>query len=114
MLNTLKTKITFVVPAALHLELRERVPHDGYGLRGKSKWVSEAIASLFLLENFPTLVQYSEEMHGFEKVETVVVSSELKKQVDQAILEVRKHYPSSEGVQSSIVRTAIMQRLLRS
>lgn len=114
MLNALKTKITFVVPAALQIELRERIPRDGYGLRGKSKWVSEAIESLLVLEHFARLVQYSEEMHGFEKVETVVVSAELKKQIDQAILEVRKYYPGSEGVQSSIVRTAIMQRLLRS
>lgn len=102
------------MPSALHLELRERVLRDGYGLRGKSKWVSEAIESVLLLKNFPTLVQYSEEMHGFEKVETVVISSELKKQIDQAVLEVRKHFPSAEGVQSAIVRTAIMQRLLRS
>jgi len=113
-LNTLKTKITFVVPAALQVELRERIPRDGYGLRGKSKWVSEAIEALLLLKNFTQLVQYSEEMHGFEKVETVVISAELKKSVDQAILDVRKDYPASEGVQSAIVRTAIMQRLLRS
>lgn len=101
------------MPAALHLELRERVLRDGYGLRGKSQWVSEAIEFLLSLENFAMLVQYSEEMHGFEKVETVVISTELKKHLDQAIIEVRKQYPTLEGVQSSIVRTAIMQRALR-
>jgi hypothetical protein len=113
MSQLLKTKITFVVPTALYAELRERVLHDGYGLRGKSVWVSEAIITLLSLENFSMLVQYSEEMQGFEKVETVVVELPVKKQLDQAILEVRKHYPTLEGVQSSIVRTAIMQRLLR-
>ncbi len=110
----LKVKITFVVPAALQAELRERVAREGYGLRGKSIWVSEAIQTLLGLPDFVSLVQYSEEMHGFEKVETVVIESELKKLLDDAIVEIRKQHPTLEGVQSSIVRTAIMQRLLRS
>lgn len=110
----LKTKITFVVPTALQAELRERVARDGYGLRGKSLWVSEAIQSLLALPDFISLVQYSEEMHGFEKVETVVVTLDLKKQLDEAVLTLRRQHPAAEGVQSSIIRTAIMQRLLRS
>lgn len=114
MSRVLKTKITFVVPAALQAELRERVAREGYGLRGKSLWASEAIEGLLKLENFPMLVQYSDEMHGFEKVETIVVTLDLKRQLDQAILEVRRQYPTAEGVQSAIVRTAIIQRLLRS
>lgn len=110
----LKTKVTFVVPTGLQAELRERVTRDGYGLRGKSLWVSEAIQSLIALPNFVSLVQYSEEMHGFEKVETVVVTFELKKQLDEAVLTLRRQHPIAEGVQSSIIRTAIIQRLLRS
>lgn len=109
----LKTKVTFVVPAGLQAELRERVARDGYGLRGKSLWVSEAIQSLIALPNFVSLVQYSEEMHGFEKVETVVVTVDIKKQLDEAVLTLRRQHPASEGVQSSIIRTAILQRLLR-
>ena len=110
----LKTKITFVVPTALQAELRERVTRDGYGLRGKSLWVSEAIQALLDLPNFANLVYYSGEMQGFEKVETVVIEPSLKKHLDEAMVVVRKQYPTLEGVQSSIVRTAIMQRLLRS
>jgi hypothetical protein len=59
-------------------------------------------------------VQYSEEMHGFEKVETVVITVDLKKQLDEAVLTLRRQHPAAEGVQSSIIRTAILQRLLRS
>ena len=108
-----KTKITFVVPDSLQEELRQRVALDGYGLRGKSKWVSEAVDSLLKLENFVTLVQYSEELHGFNKVETVVITTDLKRKLDKAIIETRRHFPTLEGVQSSILRTAIMQRFLR-
>lgn len=109
----LKTKITFVVPESLQNELRQRVALDGYGLRGKSKWVSEAIASLLSLDNFVTLVQYSEELQGFDKVETVVITMDLKHKLDDGILETRRQFPTLEGVQSSILRTAIMQRFLR-
>lgn len=109
-----KTKITFVVPDCLQQELRQRVTLDGYGLRGKSKWVSEAVESLLKLDNFVTLVQYSEELQGFNKVETVVIPMDLKHQLDKAIIETRREHPTLEGVQSCILRTAIMQRFLRS
>jgi hypothetical protein len=109
-----KTKITFVVPEKLQHELRSRVARDDYGLRGKSRWVSEAIHSLLTINNFPELVHYSEDMQGFEKMETVVVNAELKRDLDAAIVKIRTQFPTIEGVQSSIVRTAIMQRFLRS
>jgi hypothetical protein len=53
-------------------------------------------------------------MKGFEKLESVVITKNLKKYVDDAVIEIRKKYPAMEGVQSGIVRTAIVQRLLRS
>lgn len=108
-----KVKITFVVPEELQHELRQRVANDGYGLRGKSKWVAEAIGSLFDINNYAELVQYNEEMKGFEKMETVVISQEEKLQLEEGIVAIRHKYPTLEGVQSSIVRTAILQRLLR-
>lgn len=108
-----KSKITFVVPESLQSEMRESVIKQGYGLRGKSIWICEAIEALLKLNNYPELVNYSSELKGFEKAETVVMPREFKKQMDNAAMEVRKHYPLLEGVQSSLVRTAIMQRLLR-
>lgn len=108
-----KTKITLVVPEQLQSELRLRVAKDGYGLRGKSKWVAEALEYLLAMNDFAKLVHYSEELHGFEKVETIVISTALKQALDSAILVTRQQFPTLEGVQSAIVRTAIMQRLLR-
>jgi len=108
-----KFKLTFVVPQSLQSELRERVIQDGYGFRGKSKWVAEAVMQLLSLNNYTELVQYSEDMQGFNKPETVVVAESLKQQLDGAILAIRQQYPTLEGVQSAILRTAIMQRLIR-
>ena len=109
-----KFKLTFVVPASLQMELRECVARDGYGFRGKSKWVSEAIDSLLILNNYIELVHYSEDMQDFTCSETVLVDAALKSRLDAAILAIRQAYPTLEGVQSAILRTAIMQRFLRS
>lgn len=107
-----KVKITFVLPEMLQVDMKQQVVKDGYDLRGKSRWVSEAISRLLEVAIFPEFVKMNEEMHGFSKFESVVVGRDLKKQLDDAVIQVRKQYPAMEGVQSRILRTAIVQRLL--
>ncbi len=109
-----KPKITFVLPDILQREYREQLIKDGYDMRGKSRWVSEGVEFLLALQTYPELVYLSDEMKGFEKMESIVITKEIKKLVDTAVIEIRKKYPALEGVQSRIVRTAILQRLLRS
>lgn len=108
-----KSKLTFVIPQSLKQELSERIISDGYGFRGKSKWVVEAIKSLFEDKNYPDLVNINDCMSGFEVSETVVVDQVLKRSIESAIIDIRKQYPALDGVQSGIIRTAIIQRLLR-
>ena len=107
-----KVKISFVLPEGLQKDLREKIVLDGYSLKGKSQWVSEAIEQLFKLEDFMDLVKVNDVMQGFEKFESVLVDRKLKKQLDDSVIRVRKRYPEIEGVQSRIMRTAILQRLL--
>lgn len=109
-----KVKISLVIPDTLQKEFRQQVIEDGYGMRGKSKWVAEAIDNLLQLENFIDLVKLGEELRGFEKLETIIVEKPIKKALDTAMLSIRKKYPDLEGVQSNIIRTSIMQRILRS
>ena len=111
-MNT-KTKVTFAVPAQLQQELREKVTKDGYGLRGKSKWVSEAIHSFLKIKNYQQYVQYNDEMSSMDKIDTVVIEQKLNFQLNDAILATRKLFPMLEGVKSRIIRSAIIQRLLR-
>jgi hypothetical protein len=108
-----KVKITFVLPTMLQNELKERLVQDKYDMKSKSRWVSEAINGLLRTRSFPDLVKLSDEMNRFEKLESVVITRDLKKQLDNAVIDVRKKYPALEGVQSRIVRTAIVQRLLQ-
>lgn len=107
-------KLSFVVPESLQQELRENMVREGYGLRGKSRWVSEAIVDLLAMPQFIDYVSYNDELKGFEKVETVVIDKSIKKSLDLAVVDIRKCHPTIEGVQSRIIRTAIIQRLLRS
>jgi len=109
-----KTKVAFAVPNNLKNELREHVIKDGYGLRGKSKWISEAVENLLEYKDFLELMSYSDEMHGFDQIETVVVEYPLKLKLDKAIIQIRKEFPTLEGVKSRIMRTAVLQRILRS
>ena len=108
-----KIKMTFAVPGTLKTELQQRVIKDGYGLRGKSKWVSEAIRSLFEYKSHIDLINYSDEINGLDKMETVVLDYDLKQMLESKIVDVRKEYPSLEGVKSKILRTSILQRFIR-
>lgn len=108
-----KIKVTIVVPESLQRELRQKIINDNYGMRGKSKWVSEAIEQLLANKDYANLVNLGDGMSGFGKVESVILALEVKQKVDEAILEIRKEYPLLEGVQSRIIRTSIVQRLLR-
>lgn len=109
-----KTKITFVVPNQLQKELRQQVISDNYGLRGKSKWVSEAIQDFLKIEHYCDMVNLGNELHGFEKSESIMLDQNTKMLLNEAILVVRTKYPLLEGVQSRIIRTSVLQRLLRS
>lgn len=109
-----KVKITFVVPEKLQQDMRQQIIADGFGMRGKSRWVAEAIEILLAMPNVSDLVQVGDEMHGFEKAETIVVPLDLKRTLDEAMIAIRRNHPALEGVQSRIIRTSILQRLIRS
>lgn len=108
-----KTKILITIPKNLKNELRQSVIKNGYGLKGKSRWISEAIEKLTEIENYKELVDHNDEMGGLGQRETLVIDYELKLKLDETILAVRKQFPLLEGVKSRIIRTAILQRLLR-
>lgn len=109
-----KVKITVVLPELLRKELQQKVIDDGYGMRGKSKWLQEAIKSFFALDNYINLVEIGNEMKGFSKMETFVVDWEIKNALEKAVILVKEKHHMIEGVQSRIIRTSILQRLLRS
>jgi len=108
-----KVRITFASTEALKMEMQERIISEGYGMRGKSQWISEAIERLFLINKFEELVYLNSEMKGFEQFDTITIEKSIKDKMERMVIEIRKIYPALEGVQSRILRTSILQRLLR-
>ena len=97
----------------LHFKMQQRVISDGYGMRGKSKWIVEAIESFLQLSDFPTLTDIADDMDHLSEVISIRLTDDLMNKLDQAIIEVRRHFPAMEGVKSNLIRASIMQRLIR-
>ena len=93
-------------------EIHLRMMEDGYSLREKSKWVSEAIEDFFKLKEYNSLVEIAGLADDFEKRETVYISAELYEKLEEAIIHVRKQYPWLEGVKSLIIRASIVRKLV--
>lgn len=97
----------------LHHQLQRRIIEDGYGMRGKSKWIIESIEALLLLTDYPTLVEIAEDMDQLSDIVSIRLPEGLMLRIEQAIVHVRKQFPTIEGVKSNLIRASIMQRLLR-
>ncbi len=97
----------------LHRRLQQRIIEDGYGMRGKSKWIIESIESLLKLADYPTLVDIADDMDHLSDMVSIRVPEALMLRIEQAIVHVRRQFPAIEGVKSNLIRASIMQRLLR-
>lgn len=111
----MQKKITVRLPPELDQELSHQVIAQGYGMRGKSKWVSEAIDKFLALEDYIELVAYGEDLVDahFKKPQAFYVDSDVVNRIQDAVIAVRQSNPTLEGVKSLIIRSSIMQRLFR-
>lgn len=98
----------------LHHKLLHHVIQDGYGMRGKSRWIIEAIDSFLSLPDYPTLVDIADNMEQLSDIVSVRMPETIMQKIDQAIIHVRRHFPVMEGVKSNLIRASIIQRLIRS
>ena len=97
----------------LHRRLQQRIIADGYGMRGKSKWIIESIEALLTIADYPTLVDIAEDMDQLSDMVSIRLPEAVMQKIDQAILRIRQQYPTIEGVKSNLIRASIIQRLLR-
>lgn len=108
-------KMTSVkLPSSLHQQLLENIVKNGYGLRGKSKWVVDAVDSFLRISDYHELVDIATEDSGHLN-ETICIRlpDDIDRGIDDAIIFVRRKYPEMEGVRSNIIRASIMQKLIR-
>lgn len=113
-MNTQKKLMTSIkLQKNLHRRLEQRIIADGYGMRGKSKWIIESIESLLTITDYPSLVDIAEDMDQLSDIVSIRLPEDIMQRIDQAILCIRKQYPTIEGVKSNLIRASIIQRLLR-
>lgn len=97
----------------LHRRLQQRIIEDGYGMRGKSKWIIESIEALLDLVDYPTLVDIADDMDQLSDMVSIRIPEALMIRIEKAVVQVRMQYPTIEGVKSNLIRASIIQRLLR-
>ncbi|MES2217419.1 MAG: hypothetical protein V4501_03300 [Pseudomonadota bacterium] len=111
MTNKVMTSIKLQKP--LHFKMQQQIINDGYGMRGKNKWIIEAVEAFLQLADYPALVNIAVEMDQLKESLSLRLPESLMQKLDEAIIYVRRTYPAMEGVKSNLIRASIMQRLIR-
>ena len=107
-----KKRINVILPKNAVKEIRESMFLESYGLREKSKWISEAIEDFLELKEYKELVEMAELVDELAKTETIHITPELEDKLDLAVIAVRRECPTLDGVKSLIVRASIVRRLI--
>jgi hypothetical protein len=107
-------KLTVRFSKRLKAEMLNALIKSGYGLRGKSKWIAESIHLLLKQNNFIELAEQGIDINQAEliEVEAFYLDIETIHLIKKALIEIRVKYPLFEGVQSAIVRAAVIYRLM--
>ncbi len=104
-------RIACRMPSALKTMLHQIVSEDGYGGKGKSRWVREALTQLF--EHDPDLINVGvgDDLEANDAEVVFSLSQDHGDAIDAAVELIRSQYPRAEGVQSAIIRAAVRYRL---
>ena len=105
--------ISVKIPGRLNEQLAMQIVKDGYGLRGKSRWLCEAIEKFIELKDFVELIEVASESLENTKSISFRISEELLNKMQNSIITARKQNPLLDAVQSNLVRAGIYQRLIR-
>lgn len=109
-----KARISVILPRNACTEIRKCMIKDGYSLREKSKWYSEAIKNFLDLPNYQDFVEMAVLVDDLSQIESLYIPSELDDKLENSIITVREKFPALEGVKSLIIRASIIRRLISS
>lgn len=84
--------LSFRLPAQLKQDLALRTLSDGYGMRGKSKWVSEAILEFLKDPSWQSQVIDADMADGNDDQEVIQVDLEVKEALSQAVLNAEAYW----------------------
>ncbi len=110
----MKTAITSIkLQKQLHHKLQQSVINDEYGMRGKNRWILEAIEAFLALPDYPNLVDLANDSDHLTEMVSLRFPETLMRKLDDAVIHVRRQYPAMEGVKSNLIRASIIQRIIR-
>lgn len=117
-MSSYKIKKTFIsvrIPEIMRQEMLQAMVTAQYGMREKSRWISEAIERFLSLDDYWELIKIGEEMPNNSLLisESFYLTDQLLDRIEAAIVITREHFPLLEGVRSCLIRSSIYQRLLR-
>ena len=107
-------KVTVRFPKRLKSEMQSSLIKSGYGLHGKSKWLKESIALFLKQRNFVDFVENGIDINQAElsEVEAFYLDLDTIQVMKEAFLQIRVKYPLFEGVQSALIRSAVVYHLM--
>lgn len=111
------TTKSFKIPASLEIEMNKKLVSEGYGLRGKSKWICDSICKFLTFSDKEFIldcVELSEELENLDKSISFRPTPVVDQLLDDWVIQVRMKMPIIEGLKSKIIRTAIIHNLLGS
>lgn len=115
MLEKKTKKITVRFSKRLRSEMLNALINSGYGLRGKSKWLIEAIQLFLQQSNFVELSEQGIDINQAElsDIEAFYINADIIEEIKKASIEIRSIHPLFIGVQSALIRSAVIYRLMR-
>lgn len=101
------------LPEALYNQITTKVIADGYGMRGRSKWIVDAIRALLVLPEFEQYVEIASDLGNCTHSVSIRMPEDLAIKLEKEVIRIRKIYPEVEAIKSNIVRASIFQSLIR-
>ena len=92
------------LPEQICKQLTSKVIEDGYGLRGRSKWVVDAIYSLLEIRQYEQYVEIAGELKKCVQAISIRMPEDLAIRLDKEVIRIRQIYPELEAIKSNIIR----------
>lgn len=108
---------SFKIPSDIELQMNQKLVSDGYGLRGKSKWICDAITKLLTYSDEEFVIdciEYADEFGNLDKSVSFRPTEEVEDLLSEWVIKARRKMPDLEGVRSKIIRCCVMQSMLGS
>jgi len=107
-------KITVRFPKRLKAEMQTTLVSGGYGLHGKSRWLKATIIAFLKLKDYVDYVDQGIYINQAEltEVEAFYLDIETIQLLKDAYMRIRLKNPLFEGIQSALIRAAVVYQLM--